>query len=122
MDQKDVPEDIKTLKEALTESKVVRGTDYYIRQGEIVYTCWRDSRPVLAMSVSYPGHKLETQVTRRMRHQQVQYSNNKFLVLSLLRSTINLWEALISQISILPTIMYSGRQYATGKHLITLST
>ena len=66
VDRKDIPEDVKTLKVALTGSKVVRGTCYYLREGDIVYTCWRDSCPVLAMSVAYPGHASDTKVTRRI--------------------------------------------------------
>ena len=65
VDRKDVPEDVKTLKVALTGSKVVCGTGYYLREGD-VYTCWRDSCPVLAMSVAYPGHASDTKVTRRI--------------------------------------------------------
>jgi hypothetical protein len=65
-DRKDVPKDVKELKEALGGRKVPRGTGYYLRTGDIVYVCWRDSRPVLALSASFPGHQSNTKVTRKV--------------------------------------------------------
>ena len=66
VDRKDVPKDVKELKEALGGRKVPRGTGYYLRDGDLVYVCWRDSRPVLALSVPYPGHQSDTKVTRKV--------------------------------------------------------
>jgi len=51
------------LKIALGERMISRGTEYCIRKGAIMYTCWRDSRTVLALSTAHPGHESEVKVT-----------------------------------------------------------
>ena len=66
VDRKDVPKDVKELKEALGGKKVPHGTGYYLRDGDLVDVCWRDNKPVLALSVSYPGHQSDTKVTRKV--------------------------------------------------------
>ena len=66
VDRRGVPDDLVNLKVALGERMVSRGTGYYIRKGAIVYTCWRDSRTVLAMSTAHPGHESEVKVTRKV--------------------------------------------------------
>jgi hypothetical protein len=57
---------VKTLKQAISVSKVPRGTGYYIHPQNscVVYICWRDTRPVCVMSTAFPGH-LENMVTRK---------------------------------------------------------
>lgn len=66
VDRKNVPKDVKELKEALGGRKVLCGTGYYLRSGDLVYVCWRESQPVLAISASYPGHQSDTKVTRKV--------------------------------------------------------
>ena len=65
-DRKDVQEVIKELKGTLGGRKVPRGAGCYLRDEDLVFTCWRDSRPVLALSVSYPEHQSDTKVTRKV--------------------------------------------------------
>ena len=44
IDRKDVPEEVKNLKEVISGRNVERGTGYYIHlhKSNVVYTCWRD--------------------------------------------------------------------------------
>lgn len=69
-DRKDVPVDVKALKEVLSGKKAQRGTGYYIqpRDSCLVYTCWRDTRPVCVMSTAFPGHG-GNMVTRKKTNQ-----------------------------------------------------
>ena len=57
-DRKDIPGDVKALKEVLSGRNVQRGTGYYIQPHDscVVYTCWRDTRLVCVMSTAFPGH------------------------------------------------------------------
>ena len=65
-DRKDIPVDVKALKEVLSGRNVQRGTGYYIRPHDscVVYTCWHDTRPVCVMSTAFPGHG-DNMVTRK---------------------------------------------------------
>jgi len=117
VDRKDVPEDIETLKVALTGSKVVCGTGYYLREGDIVYTCWTDSRPVLAMSVAYPGHASDTKVTRRIVEPSTRTLQQQQISRPLIIEKHNKYMGGVISPTII--IMYSGRHCATGRHYST---
>ena len=64
INRKDIPESVLQLHKAMKRSDVPRGTGYYVRDGQEVYTCWKDSGCVTLLSNSYPGHKDGTTMRR----------------------------------------------------------
>lgn len=74
-DPRGVPNVVKRLQKALSESRVPRGDGYYIRATSLAYVCWRDKRIVTAMSAALPGHGEEF-VERRVKTKEgVTYSD-----------------------------------------------
>ena len=55
VDRKGVPDVVKQLQKVLSTSNVPRGDGYYIREGCLVFVCWRDKHTVIAMSAALPG-------------------------------------------------------------------
>ena len=66
IDRKGVPDGVKQLQKVLSACNVPRGDGYYIREGSLVYVCWRDKRTVTAMSATLPGHG-EEYIERRVK-------------------------------------------------------
>ena len=68
IDRKGVPDGVIQLQKTLNAStcNVPQGDGYYIREGSLVYVCWRDKRTVTAMSAVLPGHG-EEYVERRVK-------------------------------------------------------
>ena len=64
INRKDIPESVLQLHKAMKRSDVPHGTGYYVRDGQEVYTCWKDSGCVTLLSNSYPGHKDGTTMRR----------------------------------------------------------
>ena len=68
-----IPESVLQLHTAMTRSDVPRGTGYYIRVGEEVYICWKDSSCV-TLSNNYPGHTDGT-VKRRTKNRSGEFES-----------------------------------------------
>ena len=58
INRRELPSDVKGLKEAMGRRDITRGSGYWVKEpySEVSYCCWKDSKPVLVMSTCYPGH------------------------------------------------------------------
>lgn len=67
-DRRDIPDEVKNLKEEISGCNIEHGTGYYIHfeESPVVYTCWRDTRPVCVMSTAYPGHFENTVLCKKV--------------------------------------------------------
>lgn len=71
INHKEIPKNVLALKNILGVHGITRGTGYYIREQNIVYTCWRDTQVVLVMSTAHPGHSTTTVKRKIKRDGQV---------------------------------------------------
>ena len=80
IDRKGVPDGVIQLRKTLSASNVPRGDGYYIREGSLVYVCWRDKRTVTAMLAALPGHG-EEYVERRITLHNLNPFTRKMLLI-----------------------------------------
>lgn len=55
-----VPDEVKDLWANMSHRATTRGSGGYVRVGSLVYAVWKDTKCIVVMSTSHPGHSMNT--------------------------------------------------------------
>ena len=55
-----VPDEVKDLWANMSHRATTRGSGGYVRVGTLVYAVWKDTKRIIVMSTSHPGHSMNT--------------------------------------------------------------